>query len=319
MSSTRRNNPNNERSQDHFDLRSSDTISLSRNSHYERFIHSICWFVVTPFSTASSTFGSQESTKSDVKKTTAGSFVAIQEGKAPIILSAPHGGNDVIPEVPERKGESLERGPGKFVTARDTGTEELAYLVAQAVEKKMGRKPYFVVAKFHRKYIDPNRPAELSYEGPKAKPVYDLYHDTLAKFCKEVQKEHGRGLLLDIHGQGTSKDTVYRGTQNGLTVKLLRERFGETAHVGPDSFVGLLAKQGWKGVPSDNSKETAGFTGGHIVRSYGSQTGYGIDAIQLEFGSDYRNAANRAETAKKLAEVIDQFSNLYLEKGRVGK
>jgi N-formylglutamate amidohydrolase len=243
-------------------------------------------------------------------------LVAIQEGQLPIILSAPHGGKEIIPDVPERKGEKLERGPGKFVTARDTGTEELAYQLAEALEKKMGQKPYYVVAKFHRKYIDANRPAEPSYEGPKAKPVYDLYHDSLAKFCKDVQKKHGRGLLLDLHGQGTSKETIYRGTQNGKTVKLLKERFGEKAVSGPESFFGLLAKQGWKAVPTDSSKETAGFTGGHIVQTYGSHTGYGIDAIQMEFGADYRNAANRAEIAKKLADVIDEFAKLYLKNER---
>src|SRR5438045_2383400 len=83
-------------------------------------------------------------------------LVVATEGKLPIILSAPHGGEMPIPGVPERKGDALERGPGKFVTARDTGTQELALALADAIEKRMGQRPYLVAAKFHRKYADAN-------------------------------------------------------------------------------------------------------------------------------------------------------------------
>ena len=239
-------------------------------------------------------------------------LVAVQEGKLPIILSAPHGGDQPIPGVPERKGEGLAKGPSGFFTGRDVGTEQLCYEIARAIEARMGRKPYFVAAKFHRKFIDPNRPAEIAYEHPMAKPVYDVYHDTLTQYCRQVQKQHGRGLLLDIHGQVSAKDTVFRGTKNGTTVSLLIQRFGDKAHNGPRSFFGLMDAQKMKVFPTDGSKERAGFTGGYIVNSYGSHKGYGIDAIQLEFGSDYRAKDKQKDTAAKLARVVDEFARLYI-------
>ncbi len=81
-----------------------------------------------------------------------------------------------------------------------------------------------MAARFHRKYIDANRPPDIAYEDPRAKPVYDAYRDTLAGYCREVRKTYGRGLLLDVHGQGAMKDAVIRGTKDGKTVALLVQR-----------------------------------------------------------------------------------------------
>ncbi len=251
-------------------------------------------------------------TPAQEKKVVSSDLVAIQEGQLPIILSAPHGGMGTIPGVPERKGEGLATGPSGFFTGRDTGTEELALQIGKAIEAKMGKKPHFVIARFHRKYIDANRPPEIAYESPKAKPVYDAYHAALARACKEVQEKFGRGLLLDVHGQGTEADTIFRGTQNGKTVALLVQRFGEKAHNGPQSFFGLLAEHGCKVHPEGGDKEQAGFTGGYIVRTYGSSEGYAIDAIQLEFGGAYRTKERRHDTAGKIAGAVAAFAKLYL-------
>src|SRR4051812_28895668 len=90
-------------------------------------------------------------------KPAANPLVMVAEGKLPIILSAPHGGANPIDGVPERKGEGIPHKPGKFVTSRDTGTEELAGMIADAIEARMHKRPYMVVAKFHRKYCDANR------------------------------------------------------------------------------------------------------------------------------------------------------------------
>jgi N-formylglutamate amidohydrolase len=245
----------------------------------------------------------------------ASDLVAVQQGALPIILSAPHGGDKPIPGVPVRTGEGLVKGPSGFVTSRDSGTEQLCYEVAKAIEAKMGKKPYYVAARFHRKFLDPNRPGEIGYEHPLAKPVYQEYHETLARFCREVKKNHGRGLLLDIHGQASARDTVFRGTKNGKTVALLIERHGDKAHIGPKSFFGLMDAQKMKVFPTDDSKERSGFTGGYIVQTYGSKT-FAIDAIQLEFGGDYRAKDNQKATAAKLATAVDAFARMYLFEGK---
>lgn len=240
-------------------------------------------------------------------------LVAAQEGTLPVILSAPHGGTGDVPGVPPRKGEGLAKGGRGFVASRDAGTEELTYALAEAIEKRTGKKPYFVVARFHRKYLDANRPAEVGLEHPGARPVYEAYHQTLAHYCRAVKQTYGRGLLLDVHGHGSEKGTIYRGTQNGKTVTLLRRRFGESAHTGPKSFFGLLAANGCSVFPVEGAaKERAGYTGGHIVRTYGSHEAHGIDAMQLEFGGDYRARAKVKDTAGKVARAVEAYAKLYL-------
>jgi N-formylglutamate amidohydrolase len=239
-------------------------------------------------------------------------LVTVRKGTMPVILSAPHGGLLDMPGVPPRRGVGLPVGPNGFFTGRDGGTEELAGLVAVEVFLKTGQRPYLVAARFNRKYIDANRPPDIAYEDPKAKPAYDAYHGTLAAFCKEVRAKHGRGLLLDIHSQGAFAGTVLRGTADGKTVALLRQRFGEKAHTGPDSFFGLLAGAGFKVHPTKPAeKEDPSFSGGHVVKTYGGGD-YGIDAIQLEFGWTLATPNTGPDTAEKVAAVIDRFHRLYL-------
>src|SRR5690606_4591335 len=205
------------------------------------------------------------------------------------------------------------RGSG-FVTSRDRGTQELALQVAQAIEKRFGKKPYFVVAGAHRKYIDFNRPPEIAYEEPDAKPTYDRYHGALIEACTAVQKRFHRGLLLDLHGQGMAKDTVFRGTHDGKTVTLLRQRFGEQAHVGEASLFARLKAHGWKIHPDPlNGREQSGYRGGYIVQTYGSHARFGIDAIQLEFGADFRDAKQREQTADTLAAAIAEYAASFLD------
>ena len=239
-------------------------------------------------------------------------LVTARKGALPVILSAPHGGTKDVPGVPPRKGVGLPTGPHGFYTGRDGGTEELAGLIATELFLKTGKRPYLVAAKFHRRYIDANRPPDVAYEDDKAKPAYDAYHRTLAAYCKEVRKTFGRGLLLDVHSQGQFPGTVLRGTVDGKTVALLRDRFGEKAHTGPDGFFGLLGKQGLKVFPTEpDQKEFAGLNGGFTVRTYGGGD-FGIDAVQLEFGWTLATPKTAPDTAAKVAAVIERFHALYL-------
>ena len=76
----------------------------------------------------------------------------------PIILSAPHGGRTAIPNATLRQGLGVE----KFETVRDDHTDELAEKIAAALEKKLGGKPFIIIARFERKYADANRDAVFS-------------------------------------------------------------------------------------------------------------------------------------------------------------
>jgi N-formylglutamate amidohydrolase len=240
--------------------------------------------------------------------------VFTQLGELPIVLSAPHGGTKQLLKVPERKGEGMKTGGAGFVTMLDAGTEELAQAVSDSLEKRFGKKPYMVVSRVHRKYVDFNRPPEIAYENEGAKPTYDYYHEKLVEYCKEVTAKFRTGVLLDIHGQSEKADTVFRGTRNGTTVKHLQERFGKEAFIGPRSLFAMLERNTWIVHPKPfDGKEANSFSGGHIVGTYGALHGAIIDAYQLEFGRDYRTKERRAQTAAQLTEALAEYSDAYLK------
>ena len=213
--------------------------------------------------------------------------------------------------MPERIGGNNIK---QFVTVRDTGTADVAEKLAAAIEKKMNGKPYVVIARFDRKYIDANRPAAGAYESDKAKPYYDAYHQALDKARKDVQTKWRGGLLLDIHGQAAETETIFRGTAGGKSVAHLLEHHGKPALTGPKSVLGTLAKNGYHVKPANDSadKEDSRYNGGYIVQTYGSRDGGTIDAIQLELGGQHRSAKNAGKTASDIADAIAVFAQEYL-------
>ncbi|QEL20336.1 N-formylglutamate amidohydrolase [Limnoglobus roseus] len=237
-------------------------------------------------------------------------MLTVQKGELPIIVSAPHGGRKPIPNCPERKGKGIP----KFATVNDTNTDELAKKVLAAIEKKMHAKPYGVVAHFERKYADVNRSLADGVESDAAKPYYEAYHAFLKESRAAVQKDWGRGLLIDLHGHGGDAVTIFRGTNDGKTVQHLVDRFGKTAFTGEKSVLGQLAAHGYTISPANTAREreNPAFGGGYIVATYGSKADGSVDAIQLELGARVRSRANADTFATDLAAAVAVFAAEYL-------
>ena len=232
-------------------------------------------------------------------------LILCNAGSLPIILTAPHGGQESVPEVPLRTG-----GP----TLRDAGTLELAQAIAKRIAEALGNSPYVVAARFGRKFIDANRAEAEAFETPEAKSVYRAYHNCIRDFVSEVKgKFPGGALLLDIHGQSDDPRVIHRGTRNGITVSRLVQRHGPTALIGEKSILGYLQSKGYQVFPSSTQivepSEDRRFIGGYTVFAYGSNNPEGIDAIQVEIGKDIRS--DRAFT-ENLAEAIVIFYRAYL-------
>ena len=233
------------------------------------------------------------------------SLILTRPGNLPILLTVPHGGASTVPNVPLRNSGT---------TVTDAYTLETAEAVAKQLERALGAQPYFVAARFSRKYIDANRAAAEAYETPAAKPVYDAYHREIARYVAELRERFPQGaLLLDIHGQGDAPDVVHRGTRNGATVAALLRRHGNAALTGPDSVPGALAGRGYRvfppNTPPGNPPEHRGYSGGHTVHLYGSGGPAGIDAIQLELGRALRTDARFGVA---LGDAITVFCRAYL-------
>lgn len=237
-------------------------------------------------------------------------LIDVRRGNIPIIISAPHGGQEDVPDVPPRENRDAYR----FVTGADVNTRDLAHKIVARLEKELGGKPYYVVARFRRRYLDVNRTAEHAYESPGAKFYYDAYHGTLAEFCRDVQTKHGAGLLIDVHGQATYKGQLLVGTVGGESMKLLRQRRGDEVLVGRRGIVGYLQDVGFDTVPALNATDfnVTKYNGGEITQAYGSHRPAGIDAVQFEFGSKLRTTDVLDDTADRAAEAVATFYRAYL-------
>jgi N-formylglutamate amidohydrolase len=242
------------------------------------------------------------------EKNVAARFLTAWEGALPVILSAPHGGRQSVPNVPPRRG----LGVPQFIVERDNNTAELAEMVAGKIQERLGAKPFLVIARFERKYIDVNRSDFAAYETAAAKIYYEAYHQAIEAAAKTIYRRWNAGLLLDIHGQAAEVDTIFRGTDNGRSVTALQRRLGREALTGPKSILGQLALKGYKiepgGAAYDRERR---YTGGYTTRTYGSQRGASIDAIQLEFGTNLRARSNLERTAEDLARAIEVFAKAY--------
>jgi N-formylglutamate amidohydrolase len=250
-------------------------------------------------------------------------LVLVHPGTLPIVLTAPHGGRLDIPGVPPRSAPNLENRVafakwGGFRLGGDQNTDVLALRIASEIERLTGHAPYLVLAKFKRKFIDVNRPAELAYADPAATPYYARYHGTVRMFVDEIRRTYPAGLLLDVHGEGKDPEVLMRGTSNGDTVAQLVRRAGVGSITGPDGLFGQFETQGFKVFPSNrmsiwHGSENAGYNGGYTVNTYGSQNADGIDAVQLEFGTRYRRDDELDKSAAQAARAIVAFYKAYLE------
>ena len=237
-------------------------------------------------------------------------LVTVECGTCPILLTTPHGGGQPVPNVEPRQGA----GVSQFTILRDSRTDGLTERIANELERLGYGKPYLVLAKFHRKYIDANRPPKDAYENSAAQPHYDAYHQAIQIACQEIAQKWGRGLLLDVHGTSAEPDTIFRGTNDGKTVSHLTTRFGDDALRGPSGLFGRFAAAGFAVNPAvgSDAQESARHRGGYTVRTYGSREGTTIDAIQLELGSGLRATNSLERTSKGIAKAIIEFATSYL-------
>ena len=249
-------------------------------------------------------------------------FVLVRAGTLPILLTAPHGGRRAVPGIAERNITGKPGGKGaRYVKGTDTNTDILAQRIAAEIERITGKTPYLVIARFERKYIDANRAPEIALDDTAARPFYYYYHDTVRRFIDEIRDRYPAGLLVDVHGQHFDPEVVMRGTRNGSSVTRLLRRAGFAAVTGPNGIFGQLEANGFKVFPANNVPprgkfENAGLNGGYTTAIYGSDKSGGIDAVQMEFGTRYRENTTVDKSGRDAGKAIAGFYEAYLREAR---
>ncbi len=105
-------------------------------------------------------------------------YIKYWPGTLPIVISVPHDGAVMPPDIPDRT---------EGVTVRDTYSRALAEAIRAALTKKFGRAPHLIVCEISRKKVDCNR--ELA-KRPRANPARALPRHPLA--CAPEQANRNR-------------------------------------------------------------------------------------------------------------------------------
>jgi N-formylglutamate amidohydrolase len=217
-------------------------------------------------------------------------YLNIETGTLPLVFSVPHGGEVLLPDTPERTNGTK---------VQDDHVNELAAAIQRDLLALTGKQAWLVGAKISRKYVDFNREESAAYESPAAAPIYQEYYAALRRAVDQVRGQRG-ALLIDIHGQSADKGAIFRGTKDGLTAR--NAQFYTT----PDGLITRLNAAGLNVQPAQaDGTDNPHFNGGYIVRAFGYQTPQGIDAVQLEFGANWRATPERIEeTARLVAAAL---------------
>jgi formiminoglutamase len=221
-------------------------------------------------------------------------FIEVREGGSPLILSIPHGGTDLSPEVAERLNET-----GRAVPDTD-------WWMAKLYDFTDDMDPTVVQTRLSRYVIDVNRdPSGASlYPGQATTglcptttfdgdPIYKLgmepddaeiarrrdayftpYHDTLATEIDRVRKRHGYALLYDCHSIRSVVPRLFEGT---LPVFNIGTNAGKACAKEIETGVEAACA-----TADDMDHVLNGrFKGGWITRHYG-QPKHNVHAVQME-------------------------------------
>ena len=139
------------------------------------------------------------------------------KGNVNLILSAPHGGNLLPEDVPDRTDGILMRSStttGEFenklrcktTVVKDSATAEFTENVIHELMTKWNLRPLIIIGKWHRRKVDFNRDiVEGTLNHPEAIRAYENYHQNIKDAIDRVNQRFHKGLLIDIHGHSQGK------------------------------------------------------------------------------------------------------------------
>ncbi|CAF3981210.1 unnamed protein product [Rotaria sordida] len=267
-----------------------------------------------------------------------------------LILSAPHGDSLTPSDVPDRTPGGCRR-PGKSctwwyndtcldgvrcetTTVQDYLSDQFTENVAAELNNTYGLKPFVVIGKWHRKKVDFNREVnEATLNYPAAISAHQSYHTNLENAINQIKQQDGKGLLIDVHGQGVGNFTMvgYLLDSDLLNRDDLQTTLGTITSIeqicslsnrtecirGKTSFGTILEANGLGIAYPSTAYPKPGngtfFEGGYITRNYISK----INAIQTELPYDMRAGTYKRMNAIKYAHALIDYmtvNNILLKK-----
>jgi len=216
-------------------------------------------------------------------------------GDIPLVISVPHGGNLQTNLIADRTC------PGS-TTVTDANTIALARDIEAEFISKYGVRPYMIISHLSRKEVDHNREKEEgTCQDPMGMVAWEWYHDRIDEALQAAVNQHGRAVLIDLHGHGHTNlrlelgynltTTNLTNIYNNINLSTLQNKssISNLFVLRPDlnfkdmimdvpAFGTLMENDGVHSVPSlqdphPQSGESF-FSGGYITSHYTSTTAY---------------------------------------------
>jgi N-formylglutamate amidohydrolase len=253
-------------------------------------------------------------------------WVTASDGAVPVVIIAPHGGDLNPDSLPIRSCAGC-------VTGNDSNTQPLAYEIAAAFERRIGRRPFLVVNRLHRSRFDGNRDqAEATGSHAPLFPVWEHWQASIDSARARAARVHPRAIVIDLHGHGHAiprlelgylltatqlrlpNDQLHATVTSSSIARLHQLKpagdSGAALVRGPRALGSRLAALGVPSVPSDvTPAPLVGeeyFNGGYNTQRHGSRQGGAVDAIQIEshFAGIRDTEANRRAFAEHLVTAL---------------
>lgn len=257
-------------------------------------------------------------------------WVAASDGTIPLIIVAPHGGDLAPADLPDRTCAGCE-------TLNDANTRALATEIADAFERRVGKRPFVVANLLSRRKFDANRDlAEATAGHAPLEPLWTLFHRRIDSAKVRAVRVHPRALVVDLHGHAHAVPRLELGyllsaanlrlADSILTPLMVASSIArlDSAAVSGDSGVDLLrgprslgarlVQAGFAAVPSAADPSPlpgeSYFNGGYNTQRHGSLVAGPVDAIQIE--CNYVGVRDTAAARTAFAEAFVTATLAYL-------
>lgn len=234
-------------------------------------------------------------------------LVDYQAGAYPLIIACPHNGSRQPAGTPERPPQQQGCLTKKQA---DLFTRAIALGLSQRIDDSVGAAPSHVIARFHRRFIDANRPERCAFLAAEARPFYREYHRRIGQGVATIKQDFPkRGLLVDIHGAADLADRpgvhVLLGSDGGTSISRLLA-LDSNILWRRGGLVRTLEAAGFGVIPAHaGDPEHANFDGGFTIQRHGAGHASGLDALQIEVVRSVRqDAGRRAALTRALADGV---------------
>ena len=125
-------------------------------------------------------------------------YVEYIAGNAPVIFTAPHGGDLLPASISDR---TPDRCGGSATTTTDLNTVDLVRAMQARYFARFGQYPHVIIAHIARRKLDANRTApEATCNNAEAEAAFREWHAFIDVAKRSVLQSYGKGWYMDMHG-----------------------------------------------------------------------------------------------------------------------